>query len=152
MKVRAGDEKVIEMSCVYTSTFPAPRFFFIVRCSTLIMTLSVHEGLGICERWGWGVGHTTLTHGGFLISKYFSASILKRISGALVGAVIFFIISNFGVWTMGSYGYSLQSFILCYTIAIPFFAYSLISTFIFSGIIETVYKFYISKKFFNINQ
>ena len=87
-----------------------------------------------------------------LISRYFAASMMKRISGALVGAMIFFLISNFGVWTMGSYGYSLQSFILCYTIAIPFFAYSLISTFIFSGIIETVYKFYISKKFFNINQ
>ena len=83
-----------------------------------------------------------------LISKYFSANILKRIVGALMGAVIFFIISNFGVWTMGSYGYSLQSFILCYTIAIPFFAYSLISTFIFSGLIETVYKFYISKNFY----
>ena len=86
-----------------------------------------------------------------LISKYFSSNIQKRIGGALVGAVIFFIISNFGIWTMGSYGYSLQSFILCYTLAIPFFAYSLISTFIFSGIIETIYKFYILKKFSNIN-
>ncbi len=86
-----------------------------------------------------------------LISKYFIRSTLKRICGALVGAVIFFLITNFGVWTMGSYGYSFQSFVLCYTMAIPFFAYSLISTFIFSGIIETVYKFYVSKRFFKTN-
>ena len=87
-----------------------------------------------------------------LISKYFIRSILKRICGALVGVVIFFLITNFGIWILGSYGYSLQGFILCYTMAIPFFAYSLISTFIFSGIIETVYKFYNSKRFFKINQ
>ena len=87
-----------------------------------------------------------------LISKYFIRSTLKRICGALVGVMIFFLITNFGIWVLGSYGYSLQGFILCYTMAIPFFAYSLISTFIFSGIIETVYKFYNSKRFFKINQ
>ena len=50
------------------------------------------------------------------------------------------LITNFGVWSLGSYGYTIECFILCYTLAIPFFAYSLISTFIFSGIIEGIYK------------
>ena len=75
-----------------------------------------------------------------LASKYFIESITKRICGALLGAVIFFVITNFGVWSFGSYGYSLEGLITCYTLAIPFFAYSLISTFIFSGIIEGIYK------------
>ena len=81
-----------------------------------------------------------------LASKYFIESITKRICGALLGAVIFFVITNFGVWSFGSYGYSLEGLITCYTLAIPFFAYSLISTFIFSGIFETFYKlkFFIS--------
>ena len=73
-----------------------------------------------------------------LFAKYFISSILSRISGALIGACIFFLITNFGVWTLGSYGYTLQGLIACYTLAIPFFAYSLISTFIFSGLIETI--------------
>jgi len=30
--------------------------------------------------------------------------------------------------------------VICYTLAILFFAYNLISTFIFSGVIETIYK------------
>ena len=77
---------------------------------------------------------------GFL-SKHFVKNIMTRISGALVGACIFFIITNFGVWTIGSYGHTLNGLLTCYTLAIPFFAYSLISTFIFSSIIETVYKF-----------
>ena len=76
-----------------------------------------------------------------LFSKYFIKSILSRVSGALIGAFVFFLITNFGVWSLGSYGYTIEGFILCYTLAIPFFAYSLISTFIFSGIIESVYKF-----------
>jgi len=73
-----------------------------------------------------------------LFATHFNHSILRRISGALMGATIFFIISNFGVWTGGSYGYSFNGFLACYTMAIPFFAYSLISTFIFASLIETV--------------
>ena len=61
--------------------------------------------------------------------------------GALIGALIFFIITNFGVWTLGSYGYDLNGIVLCYTLALPFFAYSIISTIIFSVVIETVLKF-----------
>ena len=63
-------------------------------------------------------------------------------SGALLGALIFFIVTNFGVWSLGYYGYSFENFITCYTLALPFFAYSLISTFIFSGIIEIIYKLF----------
>ena len=74
------------------------------------------------------------------IAKYLSLSILSRISGALLGVVLFFLTTNFGVWSLGSYGYSLEGLLTCYTLAIPFFAYSLISTFIFSAIFEALYK------------
>jgi|TARA_B110000037_G_scaffold223184_1_gene303445 hypothetical protein len=76
-----------------------------------------------------------------LMSRFFISKIEKRIFGALFGACIFFIITNFGVWSLGSYGYTSQGFITCYTLALPFFSYSLISTFIFSVVIETIYKF-----------
>mgnify|MGYP006095920035 FL=1 len=87
-------------------------------------------------------------------SKFFIKTILNRILGSLLGASLFFLITNFGVWSLGSYGYSLNGFVSCYTLALPFFAYSLISTFIFSGIIEGMLKLNflklnISKKYFN---
>jgi len=75
-----------------------------------------------------------------LCSKFFLSNIYTRVLGALLGALIFFIVTNFGVWLMGSYGYTFSGLIVCYTLAIPFFTYSLISTFIFSGIIEGVIK------------
>ena len=77
-----------------------------------------------------------------LVSKFFISNITTRISGAITGACLFYIITNFGVWSLGSYGYSLEGLIACYTLAIPFFGYSVISTFIFSTVIETLYKIY----------
>lgn len=84
-----------------------------------------------------------------LISEYFNKSILFRISGAFTGAVIFFLISNFGVWLGGSYGYNIDGFLSCYILALPFFGYTVLSTLIFSVIIETVYRLY-QKKIVNI--
>ena len=80
-----------------------------------------------------------------LISRYFNKSIIFRISGAFIGAVIFFLVSNFGVWLGGSYGYDLSGFLNCYILAIPFFGYSALSTLMFSVIIETIYKFFLIK-------
>ena len=82
-----------------------------------------------------------------LISNYFNKSILFRLSGCLIGAFLFYLITNFGVWINGSYGYSLEGLLTCYILALPFFGYSLLSALIFSTIIETVYKFYKKLKF-----
>ena len=76
-----------------------------------------------------------------LLSRYFVSSILVRIFGALIGATIFYIITNFGVWIGGSYSNDLAGLATCYILALPFFGYTLVSTIIFSTIIETVYKF-----------
>ena len=70
-----------------------------------------------------------------ILSKFFLSSMITRISGALLGACLFFIITNFGVWSLGSYGYTFGGLLMCFTLAIPFFAI-LISTFIYSGVIE----------------
>jgi len=89
-------------------------------------------------------GTTLFTWGSVVVialgSKFFISSIFTRISGALLGACLFFIITNFGVWSLGSYGYTLEGLFMCYTLAIPFFAYTMISTFMFSAIIEGIYK------------
>jgi len=77
-----------------------------------------------------------------LISRNFVKSISSRILGSLLGACIFFVITNFGIWSLGYYGYNLNGLLTCYTLAIPFFAYSLISTLFFSSIFEGAYKFY----------
>ena len=77
-----------------------------------------------------------------LFSKYFVSLGYKfRILGALSGAVLFFIVTNFGVWLSGSYGYTLSGLVNCYTLAIPFFGYTLLSTITYSIIIEVIYNY-----------
>ena len=61
-----------------------------------------------------------------LFSKFFLSSIYTRVLGALLGALIFFIVTNFGVWLMGSYGYTFSGLIVFYNLAIPFFTYNML--------------------------
>ena len=75
-----------------------------------------------------------------LLAKYFINNTLSRLTVAILGACIFFIITNFGVWSLGSYGYTIDGLLLCYVLALPFFGYSLISTLIFSVAIESLIK------------
>ena len=46
-----------------------------------------------------------------LLTLKFKGSIKLRVPGAILGAVIFFILTNFGVWTTGLYGYSASGLI-----------------------------------------
>ena len=80
-----------------------------------------------------------------LMSKFFIKNIKTRITGALTGASLFFIITNFGVWSLGSYGYTLEGLITNYTLAIPFFGSTLVSTLVFSSLTEIVLKLKINK-------
>ena len=64
-----------------------------------------------------------------------------------VGSIIFFIVSNFGVWALGSpgvhdiaYEKSLSGLIQCYILAIPFFGNTFLSTVIFSYPAIFVYR------------
>ena len=88
--------------------------------------------------------HTTtlFTWGSILfigyLSKFFFKSISIRIIGALSGALLFFIITNFGVWFTGGYEKNLDGLILCYTLALPFFTYTLLSTLLYSFLIEVI--------------
>ena len=54
----------------------------------------------------------------------------------MLGALIFFIVTNFGVWSLGSYGYTWEGLISCYVLALPFFGNTLVGTMIFSLVIE----------------
>ena len=76
------------------------------------------------------------------MAKYFSSSILKRFSGALLSAVIFYFVINFGVWATGLYDNSINGLVTSYILAIPFFGYTIISTFVFAAIIEASYKLF----------
>ena len=100
--------------------------------------IGYHSG----THWTWG---SVLIIG--FISSYFTRDLFFRLFGAVFAGVIFFIITNFGVWTSGMYGFTINGLINCYILAIPFFTYSLISTLIFSTIIEFILRLKMLKNF-----
>lgn len=118
----------------YVPVFLGLRFLPALLISFAITDLIIGYHFG--THWTWG---SVLLIG--LLSQYFTKDFKWRLSGAFLGACIFFIITNFGVWTSGMYGYTTTGLLNCFILAIPFFTYSLISTLIFSIIIEVVYRF-----------
>tara|TARA_B100000524_G_scaffold347676_1_gene250169 strand:- start:982 stop:1479 length:498 start_codon:yes stop_codon:yes gene_type:complete len=64
-------------------------------------------------------------YAGFLTIVYLGTKIKSIGFGNIIlSSLIFFIISNFGVWILG-YPRNIDGLIQCYTLAIPFFGYSI---------------------------
>ena len=124
-------------------SFYVPVLFGIRYLPILLISFAITDliiGYHSGTHWTWG---SVLLIG--LVSQFFTKNIKTRLFGALNGALIFFLITNFGVWTSGMYGYTYTGLYTCFVFAVPFFAYSLISTLLFSVIIESLYKFYYTK-------
>ena len=49
------------------------------------------------------------------------------------GSLIFFLLSNFAVWTGGFYGYSWSGLVSCYVAAIPFFHHSILGDLMYNA-------------------
>lgn len=88
---------------------------------------------------------------GYLSSLFiFKGNFFLRILGALTGALIFFLLTNFGVWLTGSYGYTIDGFFNCYFLALPFFTNTIAATLFFSILIEAIYTIFNFRQKFNI--
>ena len=74
------------------------------------------------------------------VSKYFCQNIKLRAAGLFLSAIIFFIITNLEFGSTGSYGFTPEGLILCYTMAIPFFFATFLSTFLYGFLIESIFK------------
>ena len=62
---------------------------------------------------------------GFLTIVFLGTKIKSiKFGNIILSSFIFFLISNFGVWIIG-YPKNIEGLIMCYTMAIPFFGYSI---------------------------
>ena len=91
-------------------------------------------------------------YGAYVIIGLISPIVMNKLSAksvltaSLISPSIFYIISNFGVWAIGStYTMDLQGLISCYAAGIPFFDETLLSTIIFSITIFIMMKLIVKK-------
>jgi hypothetical protein len=81
----------------------------------------------------------------FLGMKMKAVSFKNVLGNSILGAVIFFFVTNFGVWLAGWYGHTLAGLATCFELAIPFFRNTLASSVLYSGLLFG--GFYLAEKF-----
>ena len=68
----------------------------------------------------------------------------------LVSSIIFFIVTNFGVWLSGYYGFTFNGLVECYVMAVPFFKNTVAGDLFYVaamfGIYEFVSRYFLSPK------
>jgi hypothetical protein len=99
------------------------------------------------EGFAWFTGGFLFIYGSFALIVVLGYYLLKKISfgrvlgGALGASVIFFVVSNFGVWVASPlYPPTIEGLIMCYTAAIPFFHYTIAGNVVYSAILFGGYE------------
>ncbi len=86
------------------------------------------------------------TWGGFVLVALLGTrlkgnkGVARTITFSLASAIIFYIVSNFGVWLMGWYPPTLNGLIDCYALAIPFFRTFTLATLIYTAVFFGIYE------------
>lgn len=83
------------------------------------------------------LGFVLVTTIGWFLNK-------MNIKSILLSSLIFFIVSNFGVWML-DYSHTFEGLIICYTLAIPFFGYSIMGDLFWGYTFKYSYKLLESK-------
>ncbi|OQB14882.1 MAG: hypothetical protein BWY16_00146 [Candidatus Omnitrophica bacterium ADurb.Bin205] len=86
------------------------------------------------------------TWGSFVLASFLGLFIRKnksflRITGmSLLSSLVFFIVTNFGVWAMGWYPPTLAGLVNCYIMGLPFLRDFTVSTLLYSAVFFTAYE------------
>ena len=88
--------------------------------------------------WQYGSYLLTVVLGQFLFKK---VNLMRVLGGALGASILFFLISNFGVWASGSmYPKTATGLIACYTAGLPFLKGTLVGNLVFSSALFGGYR------------
>ena len=89
-------------------------------------------GFGMISLWVYS-SFIMITMMGWILNR-------MNVKSIFLSSLVFFIVSNFGVWFM-DYPHTIEGLTMCYTLAIPFFGYSIIGDLVWGHIIKYSYKF-----------
>ncbi|MCD4779262.1 MAG: hypothetical protein K8S27_01755 [Candidatus Omnitrophica bacterium] len=138
------------------------RFIFHVPNFTPVLALAFFSGLYVNKKWSLllplalfilsdlflGLHSTILfTWGSVLIIACIGLRMRGRqnmtltMGGSLLSAVIFFVVTNFGVWLMfNTYAPTWAGLVQCYMMAIPFFRSTLAGTLVYTVVLVGLYE------------
>jgi hypothetical protein len=103
----------------------------------LMITSDIFIGMHNVILFTWG-GFILITLLGLWIKKH--KNTLTVISMSLASSILFYIVSNFGVWLMGWYPSNLKGLIDCYIMAVPFLRSFTLATILYTTVFFGVYE------------
>lgn len=93
-------------------------------------------------------GTMIFVYGAFIITIFMGTMMRGKVTGknvlggAIGSSVLFYILTNFGVWlTSAYYPLTIEGLITCYVAAIPFFHYTLAGTLVYSAVLFGGFEF-----------
>ncbi len=120
--------------------------------SDSVMELMYRAGLSPIQGFHGGMGYV---YAAFIVISFIGMWIRSAFSygrlalGTLSASLTFFIITNFGVWLGGWYGYTLEGLTACYIAAIPFFRNQLAGDVFFVALLfgaDALLRAFVAKK------
>lgn len=62
------------------------------------------------------------------------------VGASLASSLLFYVVSNFGVWLMGWYSHTFQGLVNCYVLALPFLRNFTVATLLYSALFIVAYE------------
>jgi hypothetical protein len=111
------------------SKIPDKKRALLVPLLAMLLSDAIMEGMYRMGIWAFPGFHSGMwyVYGAFAVVAMIGFWIRSQFSygrlaiGTLCASVSFFMITNFGVWLSGWYGYTVEGLVVCYVAAIPFF-------------------------------
>jgi hypothetical protein len=89
----------------------------------------------------WGLhSYMIWTYAAVMLSSILALRV-RLVASSILAPVLFFVVTNFGVWTSGYYSYTVEGLITCYIAAIPFFHMTLLGTIVYTGVFFVIHKY-----------
>jgi len=121
---------------LFSGAYLNRRYAFIVPLVLMVLSdlaIGLHDV--VIFTWGSFVLITVL---GLWLKKHKTA--FGVLSMSLVSSILFYIVSNFGVWLMGWYPHNLKGLIDCYIMALPFLRNFTLATLLYTTVLFGVYE------------
>ena len=121
---------------LFSGVYLNRKYFFIIPIAAMLLSDMV---IGFHSEMVWVYGSfAVISLIGLWLKSHKSTGYV--VGTTLVSSIIFFIITNFGVWLSGYYTTSFSGLVECYTMAIPFFRNTLAGDLVYVGAMFGVYE------------
>lgn len=134
--VHAPNFTPVAAIALFSGAYLNKKYSFIVPLALMVLS-DLLLGLHNVVIFTWG-GFILVTFLGIGIKK--QKNIFSLFSMSLASALLFYIISNFGVWAMGWYPHTLDGLTQCYILALPFLRNFTLATLLYTVFFFGVYE------------